>query len=137
MKVSAPSMSSQLVVMAMPAGFVDVVAAQARGVPLVLDILGDGDGQRHIVAALLLEALHLEGVVDGVREVPPLVDHAQHAAVDSFGDVFVIGLGEGFGVDDALVEFFVQLAEVCLGGRGGVVVNDVVPSLTMTEPSFG
>src|SRR5699024_9271773 len=47
-----------------------------------------------------------------------------HAAGGQLGDVFVIGLGEGFGVDDALVEFFVQLAEVCLGGRGGVVVND-------------
>ena len=100
-----------------------IVQGIGVGVPAVFHSFVNGQAQRNVVAALLVQTLLFENIIDIVREVPPLVAHAQHSAGGKLGDVFIVGLGGEFYVHVAFLVFFVQFLEIPLGSRRGIVVN--------------
>ena len=61
-----------------------------------------------------------------VVEIPVLVNHTANTACGQLGDICIIVHGEGLGVDDALLVFLVELLEISLCSRSGVVVDSLV-----------
>ena len=68
-----------------------------------------------------LEEVALVADIDGVdaddNRVLLMTIHSEHTARGKLGDIFIIGLGEGFRIHNSLLEFFVQLLEIpfCCG----------------------
>ena len=58
-----------------------------------------------------------------------LVAHTAYTTGGHLGDVCIIVHGEGLGVDYTLMIFFIELLEVSLSGRSGVVVDSLMSGL--------